>query len=62
MQIQTILIHPSYNDYNILESKNQYFLKENDKVTKITQDRYWKLYDESIRNKDIKILPPITKE
>ena len=62
MQIQTVLIHPSYNSYNTLESKSQYFKKENNKVTKLTQDQYWKLYDKSIHDKSIEILPPITKE
>ena len=51
--IQVHLIKPSF--------KEQFFMKQGDTVTKITKEKYDKLYDKSWSNPNIIVLPPITK-
>ena len=56
-QLQKILIKPAY--------KNEYYVKENGengKVSKISKEKYWSLYDQSKGDRTFEVLPPITKE
>jgi len=53
MQIQTILITPTF--------KNEYYKEDKGKVSKISKETYFRFYDKSFSDKSIKVLPPLTK-
>lgn len=57
--IQSILTQTKFLPF----FKNAYYKKEGmNKAVKISKDNFFKLYDSMTKNKNIEILPPLTKE